>query len=198
MSVIITPRFHLLELGDQPWCPEWLREYSHLARNQMWKTKPSGTKDCPAAQVCDLLLQHLPDTEGFTFIDSCAGGGGPIPIMEATLNARLAARKQGPVRFILTDLYPSIDIWEAMAKRSENISYIAEPVDATKAMRLAGEGGKECRVFNLCFHHFDDPAAETVLRSAIQSADAFVYIHPMHSRCDAVDNSANTSSGSSN
>lgn len=33
--------------------------------------------------------------------------------------------------------------------------------------------------FNLCFHHFDDPAAETVLKSAIQSADAFVYIlHP--------------------
>ncbi|BCR92220.1 uncharacterized protein ACHE_80120A [Aspergillus chevalieri] len=172
--MIITPRFHLLELGDQPWCPEWLREYSHMARNQMWRTRAPGTKDSPAVQVCDLLLHHLPNLASFTFIDSCAGGGGPIPIMEATLNAKLKQRGEGPVQFILTDLYPSLEKWATMAKRSAHISYIDGPVDATRAPRLAAPGKKECRIFNLCFHHFDEPEAATVLRSAAREADAFV------------------------
>ncbi|KAI9830057.1 MAG: hypothetical protein M1819_005887 [Sarea resinae] len=172
--MIVTPRFHLFEIADQSWCPEWLREYSHLARMQMWRTQAPGTKGSPATQVCDLLLENLPDASSFTFIDSCAGGGGPTPIMEATLNQKLRSRGRGPVRFVLTDLWPSIQLWEAMTKRSENISYISTPVDATKAMRLAEPGKKECRIFNLCFHHFDDPEAATVLRSAVESADAFV------------------------
>jgi hypothetical protein len=173
--MIITPRFHLLELGDQTWCPQWLREYSHMARIQMWKTE-SGTEGTPAAQACDLLLDNIPNAQEFTFIDSCAGGGGPIPIMEASLNTKLKAQGFGPVQFVLTDLYPSLEKWKDMAKRSVNISYIATPVDATKARKLAEPGKKECRIFNLCFHHFDDPAAETVLRSAVESADAFVYV----------------------
>ncbi|MCJ1251586.1 hypothetical protein MMC30_008821 [Trapelia coarctata] len=174
--MIITPRFHLLELGDQSWCPEWLREYSHLARIQMWKTEAPGGRGSPAAQVCDLLDDNLPDASSFTYIDSCAGGGGPIPIMEATLNQKLRFKGQGPVKFILTDLFPAVAAWKAIAKQSDNISYIEEPVDATKALRLAEPGKKECRIFNLCFHHFDDPAAKTVLRSAVESADAFVYV----------------------
>lgn len=172
--MIITPRFHLLEIGDQSWCPEWLRQYSHLARNQMWRTQAPGTKGSPATQVCDLLIEHLPDASSFTFVDSCAGAGGPIPIMEPALNKKLRAKGRGPVRFILTDIWPSIPEWKAITKRNENISYIEESVDATKARRLAEPGKKECRIFNLCFHHFDDPEAVTVLRSAVESADAFV------------------------
>ena len=174
--MIITPRFHLLEIADQPWCPAWLREYSHLARIQMWRTQAPGTKGSPATQVCDLLLDNLPNPSSFTFIDACAGGGGPTPIMEATLNKKLRSQGREPVRFTLTDLYPAVSEWKAIAKRSENISYIDQPVDATKALRLAENGRKECRIFNLCFHHFDDPAAATVLRSAIESADAFAYV----------------------
>lgn len=165
-----------------------------MARIQMWKTEAPGGKGSPAAQVCDLLVDNLPDASSFTFIDSCAGGGGPIPIMEATLNQKLRSQGGGPVRFILTDLFPAVSAWKALAKRSENISYIEEPVDATKAQRLAEPGKKECRIFNLCFHHFDDPAAATVLRSAVESADAFVYVPiqedisnpPHHSRLTAI------------
>jgi hypothetical protein len=49
-----------------------------------------------------------------SFIDSCAGGGGPIPIMEPTLNEKPRAQRLEPVKFILTDLYPSIEKWKAM------------------------------------------------------------------------------------
>lgn len=199
-TMIITPRFHLLELGDQSWCPEWLREYSHLARIQMWKTEAPGGKGSPAAQVCDLLVDKLPDASSFTFIDSCAGGGGPIPIMEATLNQKLHSKGQGPVQFILTDLFPAVSAWKAIAKQSDNISYIEEPVDATKALRLAEPGKKECRIFNLYFHHFDDPAAKTVLRSAVESADAFVYVLPNQSsvsfRCYLLTSNSGTTASS--
>lgn len=101
--------------------------------------------------------------------------------MEVTLNQKLHSKGQGPVQFILTDLFPAVSAWKAIAKQSDNISYIDEPVDATKALRLAEPGKKECRIFNLCFHHFDDPAAKTVLRSAVESADAFVYVLPHQS-----------------
>ncbi|OGM50985.1 hypothetical protein ABOM_000211 [Aspergillus bombycis] len=73
----------------------------------------------------------------------------------ATLNAWLAALHEQPVRFILADLYPSLNKWVAMARQ------------------LAESGRKECRKFDLCFHHFDDPAAAKVLRSAIQPSGAF-------------------------
>ncbi|GIK06671.1 hypothetical protein Aspvir_002321 [Aspergillus viridinutans] len=47
----------------------------------------------------------------------------------------------------------------------------------------------ECRLFNLCFHHFDDPAAAKVLRSAIQSSDAFVIFEMTHGTASACLNS---------
>ena len=55
-----------------------------------------------------------------------------------------------------------------------NVSYIEQPIDATKGVRLVAAEGKECRMFNLSFHHFNDAPAEKVLKSAVDSADAFV------------------------
>ena len=175
--MIITPRFHLLEIGDQSWCPEFLREYSHLARMQMWRMDgqgKDGRKSTPADFACDVLLDDIPNLSSYTIVDPCAGGGGPIPILEPALNRRLRKYGLGPVQFVLSDLWPSLERWHSIACGSENIRYIAEPKDATKVARLAEPGKKECRIFNLCFHHFDDPDAQLVLRSAIESADAFV------------------------
>ncbi|RWA13949.1 hypothetical protein EKO27_g1129 [Xylaria grammica] len=177
MNTIITPRFHLLEIGDQSWCPEFLREYSHLARMQMWRMDgkgKGGERSTPAEFACDVMLDNIPDLANFTLVDPCAGGGGPIPILEPALNRKLHDRGHKAVRFVLSDLWPSLERWASIAKRSENITYIAEPRDATKSTRLAEPGKKECRLYNLCFHHFDDQAAELVLRSAIESSDAFV------------------------
>lgn len=178
---IITPRFHLLEIGDQSWCPEFLREYSHLARMQMWRMDGKGKHGedtTPANFACDIMLDHIPDLSDFTIVDPCAGGGGPVPILEPALNGKLRERGSGPVRFVMSDLWPSLERWASIAKRSSNISYIAEPKDATQSGRLAEPGKKECRVYNLCFHHFDDPQAALVLRSAVESSDAFVYVCP--------------------
>jgi hypothetical protein len=172
--MILFPRFQLAEIEDQPWCPSWLREYTHAALAQMWRTQGLFRKSSTAAQACDILLEHIPDPSSFTFIDACAGAGGPTPILEPTLNGKLEAQGNPPVNFFLTDLYPDLEAWKSIVKRSEYISYVEHPVDATKVAKYAEPGKKECRIFNLCFHHFDDPAASAVLKSAVQSSDAFM------------------------
>ena len=178
--MILFPRFHLMEIEDQSWCPSWLRESSHSSLAQMWKTQ-SSKRGSPAEQACDLIFENIDDVANFTFIDACAGAGGPTPLLEARLNQKLVAQGKASAPFILTDLYPDLNAWKSIVKKSKNITYYEHPVDATKAQRLAAPGRKECRTFNLCFHHFDDPAAKKVLRSAVQEADAFVYVsYPSH------------------
>lgn len=144
----------------------------------MWRTS-NQEKGSPAAQACNLLLQVLGGPQvasRFTFIDACAGAGGPTPLLEANMNAKLTADGYKPVKFVLTDLWPDIKAWKSIADQSENIAYREEPIDATTPLRLAEPGRKECRIFNLCFHHFDDEAAEKVLASAVKSTDAFMFV----------------------
>ena len=90
------------------------------------------------------------------------------------MNQQLKSAGLDSVRFVLTDLWPDIKAWKTITSMSENISYIAQPTDATKGVRLVAPERKECRMFNLSFHHFDDAPAEKVLTSAVDSADAFV------------------------
>lgn len=130
-----------------------------------------------AVQACKILVDQLGGLKNaakYTFVDACAGAGGPTPLIEQDMNQRLKSSGLASVRFVLTDLWPDIKAWKAITSRSENISYIEQPIDATKGVRLSGLEGKECRMFNLSFHHFDDAPAEKVLASAVESADAFV------------------------
>ncbi|WPH01312.1 Hypothetical protein R9X50_00415100 [Acrodontium crateriforme] len=181
-SWVLFPRLHLAEVEDQTWCPSWLREHSHLALARMWRTSNSKNGS-PATQACDILLRSLggpAKASQFTFIDACAGAGGPTPLLESTMNKKLAAHGFKPVDFVLTDLWPDISAWEKIVKKSEHITYVKDPIDATKPQRLAKPGSKECRIFNLCFHHFKDDGAKKVLASAIQSTDAFMIFEMTH------------------
>lgn len=175
-SWVLFPRLHLAEIEDQPWCPSWLREHTHRALARMWRA--SNTKrGSPALQASELLLGAIggpKEAAKYTFVDACAGAGGPTPLLEAAVNTQVTAAGHDPVPFVLTDLWPDLKAWEEISKRNDHISYIEEPIDATKPRRLAEPGRKECRIFNLCFHHFDDEAAGKVLSSAMKSSDAFM------------------------
>ena len=176
MDRVLFPRLHLAEVEDQSWCPSWLREHSHKALVRTWRVSLSN-RGSPAVQASKILVDQLGGIKNatkYTFIDVCAGSGGPTPLIEQRVNEQLRSAGLDCVRFVLTDLWPDIKAWKGIASRSENISYIEQPIDAIKGVRLSGPEGKECRMFNLSFHHFDDPAAEKVLASAVESADAFV------------------------
>lgn len=172
---VITPRFHLFEIEDYSWCPEWLREYAHRSLAMVWHTVGFNRTTSTAAQVCDVITANLPNHPSeYHFVDACAGAGGPTPIFEAILNDRMAVEGKPPIDFLLTDLYPDLEAWKAIVKKSDHIAYVGTPVDATKAGRYAARDKKELRIFNMCFHHFDDDGARKVLRSCMEESEAFM------------------------
>lgn len=193
MAPVLFPRFHLTEIEDTTWCPNWLRDHAHSSLARLWQIQASNGNSL-ATQACNILLRTLGGIDNaaeYTFIDSCSGAGGPTPYFEKYINKKITQassslddndnngdgknlQQHDPVKFVLTDWAPYVQAWQALARESKNISYVEEPVDAAKAVRLAAPGKKECRIFNLCFHHFDDPAAERILRSAVETADAFL------------------------
>ena len=78
----------------------------------------------------------------------------------------------------MSDLFPHIQAWERAAKKSKNITWIDQPVDASKfdsqLMRpWVGEDQKVFRLFNLAFHHFDDPLAKAILKNTVDQHDGF-------------------------
>ncbi|KAF7590659.1 hypothetical protein BBP40_002550 [Aspergillus hancockii] len=172
---MISPRYHLFEFGDQPWCPEWIRAYIQSYLTRVWNLHvPPFSKTSPAGVAADLILENIKDLSSFTFVDLCAGAGGPTGTIERVLNAKLQAEGKQAAQFVLTDLHPRLEEWAAASKRQENVSFISEPLDAARCERVAPQERKECRIFNLCFHHFDDPLASMILRKAVESADSFI------------------------
>ncbi|KAI9820034.1 MAG: hypothetical protein M1827_006605 [Pycnora praestabilis] len=174
------PRLQLFEIDDQPWFPPYLRQKVQTCLTWIWKAQlPYLQSSSPARLVTSTLLKTLGDSvSGYTFIDFCAGAGGPTPVIERLLNKELTLRGgKKPAQFLLTDLHPHLEAWEAAMKKSDNLGYVAKPVDAASAENLArrrgGAGSKEFRLFNLAFHHFDDVLAGRILRNTMENADGF-------------------------
>ena len=83
------------------------------------------------------------------------------------------------MKFVLTDLKPHPEAWKALTKKSENLSYVEEAVDAADAPKnllknVEGvQGKKVMRLFSLAFHHFDDELAAKILENTAETADGF-------------------------
>ncbi|KAK2599413.1 hypothetical protein N8I77_011167 [Diaporthe amygdali] len=148
------------------------------------------------AHLDDKLSDHV-------FIDFCAGGGGPTPSIERHINKDIKQQQQQPsaadptngnsktrskepVHFVLTDLHPHIANWTEAASRSPNMHFSPESIDASDAPPdlltnhldralpdSVGRGKKHFRLFNLAFHHFDDPLARRILANTVRTSDGF-------------------------
>ncbi|KXJ89857.1 hypothetical protein Micbo1qcDRAFT_196616 [Microdochium bolleyi] len=98
------------------------------------------------------------------------------------------------VDFILTDIHPHLSSWEEAARSSARLHYVASPVNAAAAPRdlvshatsssttthadsssRSGPvpGRDTFRLFSLAFHHFDDPAARSILRDTLATSSGF-------------------------
>ncbi|KAI9801022.1 MAG: hypothetical protein M1825_003556 [Sarcosagium campestre] len=188
---LLCPRFHLFEIDDQPWFPPYLREKVQAWLTLAWTLHLPGIQPTSASQLVASVLSRLLSSSvpNYTFIDFCAGAGGPTPTIERQLNAQLAASAVGagqpapaPARFLLTDISPHREAWAAAAKRSDNLGYVPESVDAANAPQDLGreDGKKVFRLFNLAFHHFDDDLAERILRNTLEGADGFGIFELQH------------------
>ncbi|KAI9827467.1 MAG: hypothetical protein M1832_004817 [Thelocarpon impressellum] len=179
----VLPRFHLLELHDQAWFPNYFREKIQACLTLVWNLHVAPLQtSAPAELVAAKLLATVPASRAaeYTFVDFCAGAGGPTPRIERAVNARLArAGGDRQARFVLTDLFPHTEAWAEAAAKSDNLDYVPEPVDATRAPadllrgRSSEGGSKVFRMFNLSFHHFDDPLAREILVDTIRTSDGF-------------------------
>ncbi|KAM7202529.1 hypothetical protein V8F33_002749 [Rhypophila sp. PSN 637] len=201
----LIPRMHLFEIDDQTWFPAFLRAKIQAALTVAWTTHvPIIQSSSPAQIVARILSTQLKSTiRDYVFIDFCAGGGGPTPMIEKHLNSSLTSSsvpstiqqnghghgngngsnhnpnsKEEAVRFVLTDLHPHPTSWSLASSQSQNLSFVPYPVDASSAPpslveTYKGQGKKVFRLFNLAFHHFDDPLAKAILRNTLETSDGF-------------------------
>lgn len=163
---------------------------------------PVLQKTSPAQLVASTLRRVLSSSvTDYTYVDFCAGAGGPTPFIAQDLNEQLkldrvkssaatsgyntrsaASRNNhedaGFVKFVLTDLHPHIPEWTKAAAKSEHLSFVSKPVDAANAPTdlIKRDGKKTFRLFFLAFHHFDDPLARDILRNTLETADGFGYV----------------------
>ncbi|KAM0265658.1 hypothetical protein ACHAQJ_000092 [Trichoderma viride] len=175
--VPLIPRLHLFEITDQPWFPAFLRSRIQDALTSAWNSKTPLQPQSPARIAASTLIRELGNSlSSYTFIDFCAGGGGPTPAIQKAINNHLNAEGKQPVDFILTDLHPNVAAWEKVVKSFPQITYERQSVDASKAPKRLVErqdGKKLMRLFNLSFHHFDDVLARDILRDTINTSHGF-------------------------
>ncbi|KXT13654.1 hypothetical protein AC579_5000 [Pseudocercospora musae] len=168
------------------------------------RTLPFLQQNSPAELIADALSSYLSkldlETSKWSIIDFGSGQGGPIPIIEKIINHG----RDSPIPFILTDLHPNLDVWMELATRSRALSFIPQPVDAANpryaaistttrgdrqaALRAGFEsnGRKVFRLFSESFHRFDDEYAIEVLKSTLETADAFAVVELQERRLFAL------------
>ncbi|KAH9890150.1 hypothetical protein F4778DRAFT_752785 [Xylariomycetidae sp. FL2044] len=93
----LLPRMHLFEIDDQPWFPSFLRAHVQKGLTHAWTIQVPLLQSSSAAAVEAAVLRRVLDrsVSEHTYIDFCAGAGGPTPYVEQALNRELRLFPQG-------------------------------------------------------------------------------------------------------
>ena len=145
-------RFQLIELEDQPWFPRVIRD---LATDYLQFIQARFRMDRAMAPV---VRRVLDESGTRAIVDLCSGGSGPLLLLVEDL-----AADGMPVRVTMTDLYPNVPAFQAIAAQSGGrIGYETRSVDARNVPPdLAGLR----TIFN-GFHHLKPEDARSVLHAA--------------------------------
>jgi len=149
-------RRHLLEIYEQPWCPQAVRD---------------GATDClrliavigrQFQGALPPLRRALALSGAQRIIDLGSGGGGPW----LALRTQLQTQEGAPVPITLTDLFPNQQALQAArAKAPAQIDFVGSSVDATNVP----EALQGLRTLFTTFHHFDPPVAQAILQDAVSA-----------------------------
>ncbi|KAH9844721.1 hypothetical protein Tdes44962_MAKER07131 [Teratosphaeria destructans] len=195
-------RWQLFEISDLWIAPAFIRHRVPETLVAQWtKRLPLIQSQSLAELAGDALVEALDgiddlETVDWTVIDFCSGAGGPIPRIEMLVNHGRKAHQQRPIPFKLSDTDPNayLDSWMELSARSIHLSFIPNPVNAASppfsaiSATTAGDkdlaarqgfisnGSKVFRLYCQSFHHFDDEMAKKVLRSTLETSDAFAII----------------------
>ncbi|KAK8258248.1 hypothetical protein IWZ00DRAFT_39662 [Phyllosticta capitalensis] len=184
------------EIADQWICPPVVRRCCQNILASEWAYRlpfiqPSSPADLAAAIISKALDDFADsDDSSFTVVDFCSGSGGPVPTIEKAVNRRRKERGLSPVSFLMTDLNPNFDAWRDVCRKSQQLSFIPQSVDATDPpssvisacsnpeghMPSSGSRRRIFRLYCLSFHHFSDAMARQVLESTLDTADGFAIL----------------------
>ena len=148
-------RRQLIEIHEQRWCPDSLRDVVTDTLQFVWNVIDLY------APIVRRLRRALQETGTCQVVDLCSGGGGPWRRLVHNLEGedRLA------VDVCLTDKFPNLSAFE-YARRSSlaRLALHPDPVDATRVPTdLEG-----FRTLFTCFHHFPQEQARAILRDAVK------------------------------
>ena len=201
INVLLTPHpLRLFEFCDLPSFPPFLRAACQSMLTAQWTRRlPALQRVSPAVHAADVLaalltrLERADSSSPIAIVDVCSGAGGPVPHIEALVNARRRAEGSSPVDFVMSDLHPHIVAWEEACRGRAHLRFVPDSVDATAVnetavavQRSLGKRTRTLRTFFLAFHHFDDVAAARVLEDAVRGADALAVVELQDRRAGSV------------
>ena len=153
------PRVQAFEFNDTAGVPAFMRDtvVESLSRALRW-----------GHVLHDLVppfARFLRESGATEVLDLCAGAAGPATILAAEMH-RSGER---PPRFVMTDLFPQVDAWEAArAEDPDAIDFVREPVDATRIPHDLADG--KARVIINALHHFPPDLARGMLEDAVRGS----------------------------
>eukprot|EP01084_Bolivina_argentea_P047578 87678_1 len=117
-------RWHWLEIHDENWCPNVLKEY---LRRILYEICYADYL-CAGDRISKVILPVIKKHNISLILDLCSGSCGPSTIINQYINKVSDKNKQ--ITTILTDLFPQINSWKVFQSKNKNILYSTEPIDA--------------------------------------------------------------------
>lgn len=158
-------RFQLIEIGDQDWLPNSLRDaltdYLQFVNNLTQ----------PYTPIIPQLGRALEQTNTRQIIDLCSGGAGPW------LSLQPALPKSDLISVRLTDKFPNLPAFQRADSVSQGaLEFVAESVDATDVPNeLIG-----FRTLFSSFHHFRPAEARAILSDAVRKRQGIGIFEATH------------------
>jgi hypothetical protein len=146
-------RIHLFEIEDQSWLPEVIRQgMTDYLRFVLGRSRFYDP-------IVPVLRESLEKSGENRLLDLCSGGGGAIVEVWKALN-KAGAEK---ISITLSDKFPNLAAFRYIKEETGGaISYIEEPVDATRVpSSIPG-----LRTSFSSFHHFQPEVAKKILEDA--------------------------------
>lgn len=150
-------RVHLIEIGDEPWCPSAIRH--GVTDYCRFVTEASGAFNV----VAPLLTEALRKTGARRVLDLGSGAAGPWLGLQPLLRTRSV-----DVPVCLSDHNPNLEAMERASRLSGGaVTYHPKPVDATRVpAELSG-----FRTMFSAFHHLRPDQARALLADAVAKGE---------------------------
>ena len=158
-------RFQLIEIGDQTWLPNSIRDaLTDYLQFVTYRTQPYA----PIVLQLELALEQ---TNARQIVDLCSGGAGPW------LSLYPALQQSHSIKVLLTDKFPNVQAFQQADYLSNGaLNFAAESVDATDVPdELVG-----FRTLFTSFHHFRPAQARAILSDAVEKRQGIGVFEATH------------------